>query len=476
MYNPLNYHEMSEKHFGLEINENVDFNARDIAARLFLCPRVSGDVAPEILRRIRHGELSVKEFCNITDNYIELLKEMKADGEDLSERMREKFESWDEALGLPSDEDLEYLSDCYGFTREDIYGPERFCSTVAISSPKDLANRLKEYIKGQDDAIDALSVPVFLHLDSMRRGYTSGIKSPILLMGPTGCGKSELLRRCGELCDCPVIRINLSSVTAEGWRGTNISDIILSELRADVPMKKLEYAIIVFNEFDKITHYGCKTVGDSRSDGDFDMMRDVMRFFESGYSVPLCNGNDIVSGLTPMTHFPVDNLLMVFDGAFFGIEGIIRKRLNIDRRIGFERPGNADCAEENLLRMVTNDDLVEWGYMPELIGRIGRIVPMKPLSSNIIYEIMTLAEDNVVQGHVDFCACHGINLLFDESALRCIADAAYKSGLGFRNVKALLSKVMEKIYFELPDVPSDTKKRSIRISRKYVETYLCDTK
>lgn len=111
---------MSEKHFGLKINENVDYNARDIAARLFLCPRVSGDVAPEILRRIRHGELSVMEFCNITDNYIELLKEMKADGEDLSERMREKFESWDEALGLPSDEDLEYLSDCYGFTREDI--------------------------------------------------------------------------------------------------------------------------------------------------------------------------------------------------------------------------------------------------------------------------------------------------------------------------------------------------------------------
>lgn len=250
----------------------------------------------------------------------------------------------------------------------------------------------------------------------------------------------------------------------------------LSELRADVPMKKLEYAIIVFNEFDKITHYGCKTVGDSRSDGDFDMMRDVMCFFESGYSVPLCNGNDIVSGLTPMTHFPVDNLLMVFDGAFFGIEGIIRKRLNIDRRIGFERTGNADCAEENLLRMVTNDDLVEWGYMPELIGRIGRIVPMKPLSSNTIYEIMTLAEDNVVQGHVDFCACHGINLLFDESALRCIADAAYKSGLGFRNVKALFSKVMEKIYFELPDVPSDTKKRCIRISRKHVETCLCDTK
>ena len=89
---------------------------------------------------------------------------------------------------------------------------------------------------------------------------------------------------------------------------------------------------------------------------------------------------------------------------------------------------------------------------------------------------MTLAEDNFVQGHVDFCACHGINLLFDESALRCIADAAYKSGLGFRNVKALLSKVMEKIYFELPDAPSDTKKRRIRISRKYVETCLCDTK
>lgn len=325
---------------------------------------------------------------------------MKANGEDLSESMYEKFRSWDEALGLPSDEDLEYLSDRYGITMEDIYGPERPCPPAAILSPKDSADRLKEYIKGQDDAIDALSVPVFLHLDSMRRGYTSGIKSPVLLMGPTGSGKSELLRRCGELCDCPVIRINLSSVTAEGWRGTNISDIISSEHRAGIPLTELEYAIIVFNEFDKITHYGCKMVGESGNEGDFDMMRDVMRFFESGYSMPLGNGNDIVAGLTPM----------------------------------------------------------------------------EPLSSDVIYEIMTSAKDNVVQAHIDFCAHHGINLSFDESALRCIADAAYKSGLGFRNVKTLLSKVMEKIYFELPDASSETQKRSVRISGEYVETCLCDTK
>ena len=467
---------MSAKYFGLEISEKVDFNAMDIAARLFLCPRVSGDVAPEILRRIRRGELSVEEFCNITDEYIERLKEMKANGEDLSESMYEKFRSWDEALGMPSDEDLEYLSDRYGITMEDIYGPERPCPPAAILSPKDLADRLKEYIKGHDDAIEALSVPVFLHLDSMRRGYTSGIKSPVLLMGPTGCGKSELLRRCGELCDCPVIRINLSSVTAEGWRGTNISDIISSEHRAGIPLKELEYAIMVFNEFDKITHYDCKMVGESGNDGAFDMMRDVMRFFESGYSIPLGNGNDIVAGLTPMDHLPVDNLLVVFDGAFSGIEDIVRKRLNIDRRIGFERHANADCAAENLLHMVTNDDLVAWGYIPELIGRIGRIVPMEPLSSDVIYEIMTSAKDNVVQAHIDFCAHHGINLSFDESALRCIADAAYKSGLGFRNVKTLLSKVMEKIYFDLPDASSDTQKRCVRISGEYVETCLCDTK
>lgn len=467
---------MSTKYFGLEIRREVDFDARDIAARLFLCPRVSGDVAPEILRRIRRGELSVEEFCNITDEYIERLKEMKAGGEDLSESMYEKFSSWDEALGFPSDEDLEYLSDLYGITKEDIYGPEGPCPSTAIRSPKELADRLKEYIKGQDEAIGALSVPIFLHLDSMRRGYTSGIKSPVLLMGPTGCGKSELLRRCGELCDCPVIRINLSSVTAEGWRGTNISDIISSQHRVGIPLKELEYAIIVFNEFDKITHYGCKSVRDSGNDGDFDMMRDIMRFFEAGYSIPLGNGNDIVAGLTPMAHLPVDNLLVVFDGAFSGIEDIVRKRLNIDRRIGFERYVNAGCVGDNLFRMVTSDDLIEWGYIPELTGRIGRIVPMNPLSSDMIYEIMTSAKDNVVQAHIDFCEHHGINLSFDESALRCIADAAHKSGLGFRNVKTLLSKVMEGIYFNLPDALSFGQERTVRLSREYVETCLCGKK
>lgn len=461
----INEGQMETIYFGIPLKENIIFDAQNVAARLFLCPRISPEHASKMLDLLVGGSLSIDKFLDKTNTYIEELSYKKECGEDIPCIMKNKLDAWIKVYNAPTQIDYQYLEKVFGFTKCDLYGELGIC-TKAITSPKDLSNRVKQYIKGQDNAIDKLAVPLYLHLDSMRKRYTSKIKMPVVLIGPTGSGKSELIRRCGQFCECPVIRINLSSITPEGWRGTHITDIIAHEIRAGVPIKDLEYAILVFHEFDKITHFGNRITSDKGNDGDMDLMRDLMRFFETNECLFIDTGID-QSTLKPTTYkLAVDNLLIVFDGAFQGIEDIIKKRLDINKTIGFNQLKKDKYESVNLQTLIVKEDLQEWGYIPELIGRIGNIIVMNPLTTDVIYEIMTSAKDSIIQSHIDFCSANNIDLRFEESALRYIANEAYKSGLGFRNAKTLLSNALSRLYFELPESVSD--KKIIEISKEYV--------
>ena len=287
-------------------------------------------------------------------------------------------------------------------------------------------------------------------------------------MGPTGVGKSEMFRVFGKICDCPVVRINSSEIVPASWKGLHISDILAREINNQVTIKDLEYAIIVFHEFDKLTHYGQKIVGNNGSDMDTDMMRDIIRLFETEHSLHLENGFDTHNMSTRSYRLPVDNLLIVFDGAFSNIDEIIKKRLNIGRSIGFSQTQSNKYDGLNLQQFVTDEDLIQWGYMPELLGRIGQCVVMNPLTTEVIYEIMVSAKDNILQSHVEICAKNNVDLRFEEDAIRYIAAEAHKSGLGFRNVKTLLSKALNRVYYELPAATDSQKKLIINISKDYV--------
>ena len=201
---------------------------------------------------------------------------------------------------------------------------------------------------------------------------------------------------------------------------------------------------------------------------DTDMMRDIMRLFETDHSLHLENGFDAQNMSARSYRLPVDNLLIVFDGAFSGIDEIIKKRLNIGRSIGYSQTQSNKYDGVNLQRLVTTEDLIQWGYMPELLGRIGECVVMNPLTSDVIYEIMTSAKDNILQSHVDFCSKNNVDLRFEEDAIRYIAAEAHKSGLGFRNVRTLLSKALNRLYYDMPEETSAKKKHVINISKDYV--------
>jgi len=459
---------MGTMYFGLKIIKNDKFDAQDVAARLFLCPRISPEHASRMLDMLIGGALSLDGFMSKTDSYIEELSRQKEIGDDIPYIMNNKLAAWEKVFKAPTQKDYKYLEKKYGFSKGDLFRNSVKESTTPVKSAKEMASFVKQYIKGQDEAIDKLAVPFFLHLDSKRKQYISRLKAPVLVMGPTGVGKSEMFRVFGKICDCPVIRINTSEIVPAAWKGLHITDILARQINNDVTIKDLEYAIIVFHEFDKLTHYGQKIVGSSGTDMDTDMMRDIMRLFETDHSLHLENESDVQNMSARSYRLPVDNLLIVFDGAFSSIDEIIKKRLNIGRSIGFSKTQSNKYDGVNLQKLITIDDLIHWGYMPELLGRIGECVVMNPLTTDVIYEIMTSAKDNILQSHVDFCSKNNVDLRFEEDAIRYIATEAHKSGLGFRNVRTLLSKALNRLYYDMPEGDNSQKKHVISISKDYV--------
>ena len=463
---------MATKNFGLMIPKKRGVDTQDIAARLFLCPRISAEQATRMLKMLSNEKLSLKALNEKTEEWIAELKRWKDNGDDITVMMNSKLEDWTRAFGAPSEGDLSYLKNKYGFDTNVLFGEMKTKNnTPIINTAQDFADYVKQYIKGQDKAIEELAVPFFLHLDSKRRNSTCRIVTPVLLMGPTGVGKSEVLRIFSNVCDCPVIRINTSKIQPNGWKGFQLADFFTQQLSEHVTVDDLKYAVIVFHEFDKITHYGQRVVGNNGTDMDADMMRLIMSLFETDEYLYFEYGYD--SNVRPVKYkLPVDNLLIVFDGAFNGIEPIIRRRLNIGTSIGFSGKSDSDYEDKNILQFVKNEDLIEWGYMPELVGRIGNVVVMNPLSTDDMFQILTTAKGSILQKHFDYFNEKNVELQISDDALYYIADEAHKSGMGFRNVKTLLYKALKRLYYEMPR--ETLNKRVVKVNKDYVMRNICE--
>ncbi|MBO7571225.1 MAG: AAA family ATPase [Bacteroidales bacterium] len=457
--------------FGITVMWDNSYDFREVAARLFVCHRIVPEKVKNIVDMLVDGKMSISKFLKVTDAQVADAVWREENSIDFSEIMATRKHVWSKFFGSPSDDDYYFLEEKYGISMECLFD-DGVCTK--FDSAKDLSSRVKEYVKGQDDVIDQLAVPFFQHLESKRTGSTMRIKCPTVLMGATGSGKSEIIRRFAELCDCPVVRINTIDVVPNGWRGNHICDIFGHYLDDRYKLEDLEYAIVVFHEFDKIAHYQRPKSGNDDMDGDY--MREIMRMFESDYSLMIEKGGGDVMSLPKKFDLPTQNFLVIFDGAFVKMEEIVKKRLNIASSIGFNSKPVED-SHSNFLKYVNEEDLITWGFMPELVGRIGQVLALEPLSSDVIYQIMTTAKDSILLEHIDYCHNYNLNVKFEESALRYISDIAYNSGMGFRNVKTILSKCMNSIYYEYCSVSNsleDSDPKSISIDKDYVARQLKD--
>lgn len=456
--------------FGIAINDCEEVIARDVAARLFISPRITATHANVMVGMFLSGRMTYKKIVEYTDKHIkELMSNLICDS-DIARSMKDKFEDWKMVFNTtPTKEDYDYLYETFKIRACDLF--EEVDESPHIESAKDLAKTLKMYIKGQDEAIDHLAVPFYQHMDSARKGYDCPIKGSVMVMAPTGCGKSELMRQFGKISGCPVVYINCSEVRPTGWRGLHITDYFARELNNGVSPERMKYAVIVLDEADKVTRHACRVTASSGSDDSFDMMRDLMKILDVGFNLNVDNGCEAINGTPRIETIPVDNFLVVFIGAFSGINNIIKHRLNIKHSIGFGRKEQIK-EEVNYMKMVTKEDLEEWGYLSELLGRISDIVVMNPLSKDDIFEIMKSSKDNIVGSHIDYALRNNIDLHFSDDALRAIAEEAYKSGLGFRNVKALLAKVMNSIYYNNISSNGSQESKSVNIDKEYIVSKL----
>lgn len=466
-------------YFGINIRKNKKFDVNDICARLFICPRISPEHATKMLNMLVDGKLSIESFINKTNSYIEDLSRQIVLRDNISHIMNNKLTAWCKVFCAPNAKDYEYLEEKFGFSQFDLLG-EIAKSTNVITAPIDFENYVGMYVKGQDSVIKKISVPLFLLYECNDNNKTYRINRSIVLIGETGSGKSYLLRKFKEICGCEIVEVNLSTTQPTGWKGRSIADIFSYEINSGriktkfIGNKQVVTSKILFvgDEFDKITHYGCTNFGESGNAGDRDMQTEIIQLLNLDTSLQIQLGVDTATMKPIMCELPINNILCVFAGAFDGIESIIKKRLNVGG-IGFGKTVQKISTEDNLLSYVSKDDLKSWGFMDELLGRIGVISVLNPITSDVLYKIITSAKDNILQYYIEYFSKKNIDIQFEEEALRHISEMAYVHNKGVRGLDAVLSEIFNTIISKLPSRTDEaealpSKHKVIAISKEYL--------
>lgn len=458
-----------KKYFGLTIHSRKyqDAELMHFGAMLFLCPDISPDHAKHFIDRFEKEEFSLDHINKVTACGIQEVVDNK---NALPKKMTEKIKEWFDAFGELTTADYDYINEHYGILQEKLLAS--IPKSYSFKNPKELYSAVRQYILGQDEALEKMAVMFFLQ-SMCRDKNIDTIARSMLSIGPTGCGKSESFRRMGMICGLPVLIVNSSHFTAVGWKGPNLSDLVLQFMTTHgYQPKDLKYLVLVITEFDKIAHHGSRITSESGTDGDYDQMRHVMDLLDKGNHMMLENGIDRMSGTVNNTRICTDNWLVVLDGAFEGMEEIIKKRLQLQDTIGFSKVANDKKTPKNILKHIDPDDLVQWGFLKELVGRITTICVLNPITKEVAYQILTQAKECEPQKHVSFCRLTNIDLKFTDGAMMCVADYIAHNKYGFRSAEKAFANIMEPIYLEHLSKMAQPYNTKVIIDRNFVNQQL----
>lgn len=454
----------TQTYFGIEWDaKDASINYQDISARIFLCPGLTPQHVTPIKEKILTSPIN--GFIQNTDHQI-FEMEYKKESQ-IRELLNKKHEEWVKAFGELTTDDYDYLKTTYPLLYN-IWKGMKDVNQPTCKNAKEMAEYVKKHVKGQDHVIEKLAVPFFMHNISKQREIPCRIKQAPLLIGQTGVGKSEILRQFARICSCPIIRVNTSEIVPSSWKGMHLSDVIAQNM-SKYSLDELRYSVIVFNEIDKITGFGKKNIADSGTNFEQDYCREIMRLFES--ENPLRIQRDVFGN--SFCELPTEDFLIVFDGAFYGMPDIVKKRLHLGNSFGFGKI--QPVTDEDFLQYVNHSDLESWGFPSEFVSRIGNILSLKPLSEETIYNIMTTAQGNIMQEHINFCKdSFNINLKFEQEAIHKIAATAQEMQLGFRSVKKLLAETLATFYYTICGETADQQEesRTYTITKEYITEHL----
>ena len=336
-----------------------------------------------------------------------------------------------------------------------------------IPAPHKIKAKLDDFVVGQEYAKKAMSVAVYNHYKRVATDTMDDIeieKSNMLMIGPTGCGKTYLVKTLAKLLDVPLAITDATSLTEAGYIGDDIESVVSKLLAAaDNDVEKAEQGIIFIDEIDKIA----KKKNTSQRDVSGESVQQGMLKLLEGSEVEVPVGANSKNAMVPLTTVNTKNILFICGGAFPDLDNIIKERLTKQATIGF----NAELKDKydhdkNILSKVTIEDLRAFGMIPEFIGRLPIIFTLQGLDEDLLVKILKEPKNAILKQYQKLLALDEVKLEFEDDALRAIAEKAVKKNTGARALRAIIEEFMLDIMYE---IPKDDSIGEVVITRSYIE-------
>ena len=337
---------------------------------------------------------------------------------------------------------------CNAVIDEFDYIPEDLGESNINLKPHELKALMDEYIIGQEEAKKILAVSVYNHYKRINmRGSTKINKTNILMIGPTGSGKTYIMQTLADILKLPFVIVDATSFTEAGYVGEDVSSILKKlYTQANGDIELAEKGIVYVDEVDKIVS---KEEGhNSRDVNGTGVQQALLKMMENGEQA-----FTIESGMGKLEiTMKTDNILFVLGGAFVGLNKIVESRLNKNKsHIGFDRAEiNKDTNTYVNMDELTQADIISYGFIPEFVGRIPVITQINQLSNKELQDILTKPKNSIVKQYKSLLKADGVTLNFDKSAIEYIVAEASKKKLGARGLRGIVDKPMNILMFELP--------------------------